>query len=38
METLEELKDKYYKLEACKKHHVAMGYNKLPKVIKEFEL
>lgn len=24
--------------DACKKHHVAMGYDKLPKVIKEFEL
>lgn len=25
-------------IDACKKHHVAMGYDKLPKVIKEFEL
>ena len=25
-------------IEACKKHHVAMGYDKLPKIIKEFEL
>lgn len=25
-------------IEACKKHHVKMGYNKLPKVVDEFEL
>lgn len=25
-------------IDACKRHHVAMGYDKLPKVIKEFEL
>lgn len=25
-------------INACKKHHIAMRYNKLPKVIKEFEL
>ena len=25
-------------INACKKHHIAIGYNKLPKVIKEFEL
>ena len=25
-------------IEACKKHHVKMGYDKLPKVVDEFEL
>lgn len=25
-------------IDACKRHHLAMGYDKLPKVIKEFEL
>ena len=25
-------------IEACKKHHVKMGYDKLPKVIDEFDL
>ena len=25
-------------IDACEKYHVAMGYDKLPKVIKEFEL
>lgn len=33
----------YYKteidaIEACKKHHKAKGYDKLPKVVDEFEL
>ena len=25
-------------IEACKKHHVKMGYDKLPKVVSEFDL
>lgn len=25
-------------IEACKEHHVKMGYDKLPKVVDEFEL
>lgn len=25
-------------IEACKQHHIEKGYNKLPKVVREFEL
>lgn len=25
-------------IEACKQHHLEKGYNKLPKVVREFEL
>lgn len=25
-------------IDACKKHHIEMGYDKLPKVVDEFEL
>lgn len=28
----------YEAIEACKQHHLEKGYNKLPKVVREFEL